>query len=316
MADDASDVIASFSHLPSWTVLDDGDRRFAGAFVLDDDARAKAREARDRVFADIENRGLLRNIGELEMKGYTVLSPEQVGPNEFVSELRDAIVKLVERRNEIDIDLESEITFDNSLYGQVQSEFGLLGEDPIFERALMNGATLAVITYLLGDGCTLSHQRGAVKGLGDQYLVMHADWGGPVPYPAYAQVCNATWVLTDYTVPGGTTCFVPGSHRLCRQPTRYEATDLREYVPVECAAGSVLIWHGNTWHGALPKRDPGIRVSLVQYFSRAGVIIGHHDVTEEMLTRNSARFATLLGHRDPAFRLNEFKADRVGSGYT
>ena len=44
----------------------------------------------------------------------------------------------------------------------------------------------------------------------------------PSPYPPYAQVANATWVLTDYDRDNGSTCFVDGSHLLCRPPSPAE----------------------------------------------------------------------------------------------
>jgi ectoine hydroxylase-related dioxygenase (phytanoyl-CoA dioxygenase family) len=230
---------------------------------------------------------------------------------------------LTERRSQVKVDRDSGLTFahNNSPYGVVHSEFALLAEDPIFEQALMNEAVLALVTYLVGESCFLSHQRGAIKGPGDQYLPMHADPSGPAPYTPYSQVCNATFALTDYTVDGGTTCFVPGSHRLCRQPTRDEAIDLSSFVPIKVPAGSVIVWHGNTWHGALPRKEPGIRVSLVEYFVRPNEFSNRSNsfksiVTPEMLARHPARFATLLGVGDKTLYIEAFKANRIGYSFS
>lgn len=321
--DKASETrITDLNSLPASTVAQNGGNRFAGFLLADDGAERMARAARDRVFAEIERLGLIANVGELEMKGYTALTPEQVGPPEFIERLRETIIALAERRSGLAIDRATGLTFEdnNSPYGQVHSLFGLFGEDPIFEQALMNAPMLALVTYLLGESCFLHHERAAIKGPGDQYLPMHADPSGPTPYPWIAQVCNTTFCLTDHSIDDGTTCFVPGSHRLCRQPTREEAMDLSSFVPLEVPAGSLIVWHGNSWHGALPRKNGGIRVSLVQYFSRPSAASDvprnfNAVVTPEMLARNPPRFATLLAVDDPTLRLESFKAQRTGYSF-
>lgn len=314
--------VTDLNALPESSIAENAGNRFAGFLLHDDEAEQRARAARDRVFAEIERLGLVANVGELEMKGYTALLPEQVGPPAFIEQLRETIIALAERRSGHKVDRAGGLTFqdDTSPYGQVHSLFGLFGEDPIFEQALMNRAMLALVTYLLGESCFLHHERAAIKGPGDQYLPMHADPAGPMPYPYVAQVCNTTYALTDHTIAAGTTCFVPGSHRLCRQPTREEAMDLSSFAPLEVPAGSIIVWHGNTWHGALPRKEPGIRVSLVQYFSRpsaASDVPRNYSsvVTPEMLARNPSRFATLLGVDDPTLRMESFKASRAGYGF-
>jgi ectoine hydroxylase-related dioxygenase (phytanoyl-CoA dioxygenase family) len=39
-------------------------------------------------------------------------------------------------------------------------------------------------------------------------------------------------------------------------------------VPVTPRAGSAIIWHGNTWHGAFARTAPGLRMNLVYSFCR------------------------------------------------
>jgi hypothetical protein len=316
-------AITDLNGLPESSVAEAEGKRFAGFLLADRLADRMARDARDRVFSEIMRLGLIANVGELEMKGYTALTPAQVGPSDFIDRLRETIIGLAERRTKQRIDRTTGLTFAgcNGPYGQVHSSFALIGEDPIFERALMNEPMLALVTYLLGESCFLHHERAAIKGPGDQYLPLHADPAGPTPYPFIAQVCNTTFCLTDHTVEGGTTCFVPGSHRLCRQPTREEATDVSSFVPLEVPAGSLILWHGNTWHGALPRREAGIRVSLVQYFARPHAASdrtqSYRDrITPEILARNPPRFATLLGVGDQTMYLEAFKTQRSGFSFS
>jgi ectoine hydroxylase-related dioxygenase (phytanoyl-CoA dioxygenase family) len=118
----------------------------------------------------------------------------------------------------------------------------------------------------------------------------------PAPLPLYAQTINATWTLTDYTKADGCLAFLPGSHQYCRQPVGDEGMDMA--VPVEAPRGSLILWHGNTWHGSFPKTTPGLRVGLASIFNRKYLLtpepVREH-VTQEMLDRNPPRFRTLMG---------------------
>ena len=186
-------------------------------------------------------------------------------------------------------------------FGNVAAEIGILGEDRLFEQALLNPPMLALVDYLLGESCALIHQSLFIKRPGPHHLPLHTDQDQTTnssPFLPHAQVANATWVLTDFNAANGTTCFVPGSHKLCRAPTAQEATDLSLFKPVAAEAGSIIIWHGNTWHGAFRRSVPGVRVSIVQYFGRwylAGAETS--PISQAMLDRNPPRFAQLVRGR-------------------
>ena len=64
-----------------------------------------------------------------------------------------------------------------------------------------------------------------MKGPGKVGLLLHSDTanGVPAPFSAYSHVANCNYALTDYTEAGGCLAMVPGSHRLHRQPTRWES---------------------------------------------------------------------------------------------
>ena len=215
----------------------------------------------------------------------------------------------------------------------------ILFEDPVFEQALMNPVELALMTYLLGNSAKLSSSSALIKGpvtpadpdgppdfpdrgtrlpyestvaSGDRPLVgprhrlvsplgLHSDNRGlPAPFPPFAQVAAATWALTDYTLENGAVGYLPGSHKLCRQPTPNECLDA--VVPVEAAAGSLIVWHGNTWHAPFPRRAPGLRISMLFYFCREYLTAQERyasTVPAEALARNPPRFRTLMGLADP-----------------
>jgi hypothetical protein len=286
-----------------------GDMQFARHFAADEESEAYSREAYDRVLAEIRRLNLEAKAWELEAQGFTVVEPERVANPDFVERLRESVVQSVRSREGDAFNLASDTGngYPKAPFGQVFMQVGFLMDGAIYEQALMNEQVLALITYLLGESCVVNHLSGMVKGPGPDALPLHTDQnisGAPPPFPAFAQVANATWLLTDYSSENGCTCFVPGSHRWCRPPTRHEALDLSMAVPIEAKAGSVMIWHGNTWHGAYPRTVPGERVSLVTYYNRRY----HHMIEPDMmhlyellpaeaLERNPDRFNVLVGRQ-------------------
>jgi hypothetical protein len=269
--------------------------------------RAPVADAHDRLFAQIQRLGLERHVVELEIFGFTVLPPSLVGQPGLAERLRAAVLAVAERHTGVTADLET-----GAGYGERQAPLGrglfvsnLLFEDPIFEQALMNEPSLTIVTYMLGEHCILNQQSMMVKGPGGDGLSLHADTIGlSAPFPYVAQVANATWALTDYTVDNGCLAVVRGSHHHCRQPTPAENDDRSLWHPVEAPAGSMIVWHGNLWHGAFPRMAPGLRLSISNYFARWAIAAQDRirdRVTEAMLARNPRRFAYLAGLGHPSF---------------
>lgn len=274
--------------------------QFADAFLPRRDVEEWGRRARARVIGEIRERALVERAWELDVDGYTVLSPQEAGTAEIAPRLLETSLDFIERKHGWRPDLAGEGEHEGLIapFGNVLPEIGVLGEGRVFEEALLNPVVLALMRYLLGESCALIHQSLFLKCPGPDHLPLHTDQDqtcGASPLQSYAQVANANWFLTDYTVENGAIAFVPGSHRLCRAPTRHEATDLSLFVPVEAPAGSIVVWHGNTWHGAFRRTRPGVRATLVEYFGRwhlAGA--NTSTVTPEMLERNPPEFAELV----------------------
>ena len=258
-----------------------------------------------RVMTEVAELRLERNAWELDSLGYTILTPDQVAAGELAARLRENLLDL----SEVKTGLRPEVGTDETLsagltaIGRGQFLHHVLFKHEIFEQALMNRSALALIGYLLGESCVLSSMNAMLKGRGPENLELHSDQvGQPAPLPPYAQVANATWILTDYSADNGATRFVPGSHKLCRHPTHAESTDASIAVTIAAPAGSIVIWHGNTWHGAAARTNPGIRASLIMFFCRWYLmpqVFYRQTATAEMLARNPDRFATLMGKRTP-----------------
>ena len=265
------------------------------------------RGAAARVLGRIAELGLQKNAWEIDTFGYTVLTPDQVAPAGFTDGLRDHILdeaaKVSGERPSLDSGTQDSpfLTF----LGRTQFLPEILFTDRAFEQAMMNDNILALVTYMLGESCLMTAMNAVVKGPGPEYLPLHVDTPEPSPLPPYATTANVTWLLTDYDKANGGTFFLPGSNRWCRAPMYPESIDLEPVVTPEVPAGSVLIWHGNVWHGAWPRTTPGVRVSLLTYFARYYIrdqrddAVGHYSerVTDEMLARNPERFAVLAGKK-------------------
>lgn len=268
---------------------------------------SRTRRDVDRTRAELRELGLEAHVAELDVEGYTVVPPERVAPAGFATRLRDAVLAVDERRHGRPVDLESGATHP----WQVPIPY-VLFEGEIFEEAVMNPVGLALADYLVGRSCIVNLVNAFVKGpTPDPQLhpfTLHSDsFAIPEPLPPYAQYANVTWALSDYTRDGGALAIVPGSHHLRRHPLPAEQQLIGpdanpDAIAVEAPAGSMIVWHGNTWHGSYPRTEPGLRVTLVCAFSR--MYIQTHErirekVTAAMLERNAARFATLTGQESP-----------------
>jgi Phytanoyl-CoA dioxygenase (PhyH) len=281
--------------------------QFAGFRFASDENLENAKLAEQRVFAEIKRLGLERNVEELDTQGFTILHSDDLGEKKLSIQLRDKILRTAENRYGIKANLDtglstkgSKMPFGDGIYLKK-----MLYEDPIFEAAIVQEKMLALVTYLLGESCKLSHTSATIKEPGSEYLELHVDAvGTPAPLSTYAYQANATWMLTDYSRECGGTCFVPGSHKWLRPPNPEEGMETDKFEPIEAKEGSMVIWGGNTWHGSVPRRSPGLRVSLMAFFVRWNSFIVDDDmksrITQEMLDRNSPRFRKLMSLDQPS----------------
>jgi len=247
-----------------------------------------------QLYDELKALGLQENIADLAVKGYTVIPPEKVAPPEFIRKLRDKVLEVSARRTGIEPDVERGSTHQGGLHPLGQFMRYVLFEDPVFEPVLTNPVLLGLITYLVGPDALLSLNDAMVKGPGAVALPIHNDNGDKTTavYADQPQTANINLLLS------GSIAFLPGSHHYRREPTPEELEHLVDIMePVVAPAGSAIIWPANTWHMALPRTDPGLRLTLLYDFCR-----GHlqtqspfrADVTSEILERNPARFAQLM----------------------
>ena len=270
----------------------------------------------DAAWAEIQRLNLEPYVSELDSQGFTVIPPELACPDGLHERLLEALMDVAERRSGTRPDLVNGST--HEMYeGRFGSYVGLKGDSPIgeflqsllfegrvFEEALMYPVLLAMTTYLCGYSVVLSGMGCFIKGRNKTTFPFHSDTLMPSPLPPQSLVCNATYLLTDFTLENGATAFLPGSHKFCREPSGEETIVGGEHgnpnaVPATGPPGSLLVWHGNTWHGAFNRVNSGLRVSMTVLMARPCMRTEedlHGKIPQEMLDRNSSRFAMLTQH--------------------
>ena len=279
-----------------------------------------------RILDDIDRLGLEPNLLELETNGYTVV--RGVLSEDQIARARAAILGRVEKLTGRKLDPETARAED--FLGMQYLPY-LLFEDDIFAEILMAERPLALMTYLLGESAQLSSMGCHFRGPGGAPLLLHCDNtnGAPQPYSPTAFVGNINYALSPYTRENGALIMVPGSHRLCRQPTAGEnfsvegmstgealekasAGELDDTpwrdppgaVPMLIDPGDAVVFHGNTWHGGLRRDTQGLRINLAAFFCRQFVQtqeLRGDPTCKAMMARhgNDARFQVLLGGKQP-----------------
>jgi ectoine hydroxylase-related dioxygenase (phytanoyl-CoA dioxygenase family) len=239
----------------------------------------------------IEALDLSANIAELDMNGYTIL--RDAAPPEFFAELKATMLDLAEQRRRMEApgDLRGLASFLTK---------NTLTRGRIFEQAILNPKLNAVMAYLLGDGYVLNTQSAMVLEQGNAPLFIHSDNAFiPDPFPAWAMVATAVWVVDPLDEALGASRVVPGSHRFGRHPRPGEGED--RAIALDCPANSIQVWNGALWHGNSGRTAPGQRVTLHTSFVRMHIrpFADHSLVPEEVIARNPPLFAQLLGRGLP-----------------
>jgi ectoine hydroxylase-related dioxygenase (phytanoyl-CoA dioxygenase family) len=263
----------------------------------------KATAELNAVYRQARELGIETCLAELEAFGFTIVEPEKVAPREFTQRMLDAALSIAGRENPDAVALNTRAQKDRPAYGR--QLFHLAAKDPIFAEAVMNPVALTLGRYLLGASCRLYSTVAFVKQGKAGCTNVHSDSVGmPPPLPFFGNVCNISWILTDYTKEKGTFFIVPGSHRWCRHPTSLDQpkfmggpNDDEIGIPIVAKPGSLFVFHGNTWHGTYPKEDEEVRVHVVTALSRNYVDPGEDfsDLPETTVERFGPEFARLIG---------------------
>lgn len=257
---------------------------------------SEALRARKRtsLSGEIRDLGLQEYVLQLEVDGLVVVPPEVHGvPQDRIDELTNWILGRAEEMVGCGFDLERgplaelESPRAENVLGKLAGEADaptpsqfiiqrLASQHRMFRDLAINPVALALIRHLIGGRATrFSSHNSFVKWQGDAgygpNLGMHCDQTAvPLPWGRNALTANTNWCLTDYTLDGGALAYVPGSHRRMTRPEFPDA--VRRAVPCEAPKGSLIVFHGATWHGGFPRLVPGLRLSIANYYRHLMVL--------------------------------------------
>lgn len=247
-----------------------------------------------RLSPEITQLGLERFVLDLEVNGLTVVPPEVHGVtmdriDAMATFLLGRAEELVGCPFELDGGPTAAVSYaaeDNVLGGLAGEESNgeltqfliqqLASQDRLFRDLAVNPVAVALIRHMVGANATrFSSHNAFVKWQGDfgygHNLGLHCDQTTvPLPWGRNALTANTNWCLTDYTLEGGALAYVPGSHARLHPPTFPDA--VRRAVACEAPKGSMIIFHGATWHGAFPRKLPGMRLSVANYYRHLMVL--------------------------------------------
>ena len=257
--------------------------------------------AATRLSEEVKRLGLERYVLELESDGLTIVPPEVTGvTRELLDRCTEALLgRFTEMTGGCPITVadgpQAKLAWPDGAHAGLGGEDGPEPTQMIIQQTLqlhrslrdlaVNPIVDALIDHLIGSGIELRGRRGKarrlssgnafVKWQGDygygETLGLHCDQGAnPLPWGTAALTANATWCLTEYTKEGGALAYVPGSHRSNGHPVQPRAA--RQARAAEAPRGSVIIFPGTTWHGAFPKKTPGLRLNAVTYYRHAAVL--------------------------------------------
>lgn len=195
---------------------------------------------------------------ELDEHGYTIV--EGVIPDELVGALLAEVARLESLLDR---------TPDNNRFegNRTTRTYNLLAHGEIWQQVPTHPQVLELVEAYLGSEYLVSSLASISLAPGEAAQVIHADDQiQGLGKPHHATVCNSMWALTDFTEANGATRVVPGSHRW-QDPDYFGDPAQIGTVAAEMPAGSVLVWHGSTWHGGGANvTDDEVRVGVAMNY--------------------------------------------------
>ena len=174
----------------------------------------------------------------------------------------------------------------------------LINKGKVFEGIVLHEGLHAVLKHVLGESYLLSsyhahfaHPGGSTNFHTDQFwmppptdedrktmvrpgsITRQGNRGHRSAHQALlenksispAVVCNAMWMIDDFTEENGATLVVPGSHLSGREPDN-NSDGGANWVPAIGPAGTVCIFEGRTWHSTGKNLTDAPRIGLTTNF--------------------------------------------------
>lgn len=147
----------------------------------------------------------------------------------------------------------------------------LVDKGEVFRRAIAAPAILELVGQVLGDDFKLSSLNArSASPFNNVSQPLHADGGGVADERGY-WVCNAVWMIDEFTAENGAIRVVPGSHawrQLPQQVLANPAATHPDEMLVTGPAGTVVVMNAHTWHGGTENRTVLPRCALHSFYCR------------------------------------------------
>ncbi|MBI2201480.1 MAG: phytanoyl-CoA dioxygenase family protein, partial [Armatimonadetes bacterium] len=147
----------------------------------------------------------------------------------------------------------------------------LVDKGEVFRRVIADPVVLEIASQVLGEDFKLSSLNArSANPFNHSSQPLHADGGGIADERGY-WVCNAVWMIDEFTAENGAIRAVPGSHAWKQLPQQV-LVDPAEVHPDEVlvtgSAGTVVVMNAHTWHGGTENRTTRPRCALHSFYCR------------------------------------------------
>lgn len=195
-----------------------------------------------------------RRFDELKVWGFTVI--HDVLDAAVAREMRDYVVEKA-----FDIGVE------HGYRGTARHLANLVALDPMFLPVIDHAAVLPYIEAMMGTDLILGSLNARVVRPGEAEQTLHGDV--PLAMQRYGDdaplMMNTVWALSDLNPGNGGTRLVPGSHQShLREPP--PGLDLPHEAQPDLRAGSVVIFHGQTWHAGGANHSDEMRTAMFAHY--------------------------------------------------
>jgi ectoine hydroxylase-related dioxygenase (phytanoyl-CoA dioxygenase family) len=203
-------------------------------------------------------------VAGLRYAGYAVV--EDVLDASFVDETRAAMYRVRDR-------IVDDVGGDRlERAGELGVLRLMLAYDEHFFRFLELPQLLAVVDATVSDTAVLHLQNGLLLPSfppGERPEVFQGRFHRDFPryLNGYVASVNALFAIDEFTLENGGTIVVPGTHQHAEAPPQ-EYMEANA-VPVECSAGSMLVFDSTLWHAAGPNVSGRDRLGINHQFTRS-----------------------------------------------
>ncbi len=222
---------------------------------------------------------------EIDTFGFTLL-PDVLTASQ-VESLRRALVRCAEENGEAGYENRG---------GTSLLVRNLPALDPLFLQIIDHPVVLPILERVLDKTLVLGSLSSRIVRPGDGYQDFHSDIPQHMLNPVSPVMMNTVWMLDDFNTEIGGTRIVPGSHKSgwSGPPEGMEVPHV--YQP-KAAAGSVLIFNGQCWHGGGKNSTGRNRHALFGHYRKSMLLFQldpHDGFREDWHERLSPRQKQLL----------------------